>query len=95
MNADLKLRHFRYFVARPRNCTSVVQQKRLHFVVTASVAADPQNRRWFLFSSSIANSRLACECGSRTTGRIGLIPEVHGCDKTAVHSEDVENFTVR
>lgn len=36
-----------------------------------------------------------CESGSRSTSRIGLIPEVHGCDKTVVHSEDVENFAVR
>ena len=36
-----------------------------------------------------------CECGRRTSGWIGLIPEVHGCDKTAVHSEYVENLAVR
>src|SRR6202171_6740464 len=36
-----------------------------------------------------------CECGRRTSGWIGLIPEVHGCDKTAVHSEYVENFAIR
>src|SRR5271154_7461162 len=35
-----------------------------------------------------------CECGRRTSGWIGLIPEVHGCDKTAVHSEYVENLAV-
>src|SRR5260221_12031456 len=36
-----------------------------------------------------------CECGRRTCGWIGLIPEVHGCDKTAVHCEYVENLAVR
>ena len=36
-----------------------------------------------------------CECGGRTSGWIGLIPEVHGCDKTAVHSEYVEKFADR
>jgi hypothetical protein len=36
-----------------------------------------------------------CECGRRTSGWIGLIPEVHGCDKTAIHSEYVENLAVR
>jgi len=36
-----------------------------------------------------------CECGRRTSGWIGLIPEVHGCDETAIHSEYVENLAVR
>src|SRR2546430_2115568 len=30
-----------------------------------------------------------------TSGCIGLIAEVHGCDKTAVHGEYVENLAVR
>jgi hypothetical protein len=44
-----------------------------------------------------ANSQLGsmCECGRRTSGWIGLIPEVHGCDKTAVRTEYVENLAVR
>ena len=36
-----------------------------------------------------------CECGRRTSRWIGLTPKVHGCDKTGVHSEYVENFAVR
>src|SRR5258708_9684012 len=36
-----------------------------------------------------------CECGRRTSGWIGVIPEVHGCDKTAVHSEYVQNLAIR
>jgi hypothetical protein len=35
------------------------------------------------------------ECGRRTSGWIGLIPEVHCRDKTAVHSEYVQNLAVR
>jgi hypothetical protein len=35
------------------------------------------------------------ECGRPTGGCIGLIPEVHGCDKIALHSEYVENLAVR
>src|SRR5580698_2162497 len=34
------------------------------------------------------------ECGRRT-GCIGLIPEVHGCDKTALYGENMENLAVR
>jgi hypothetical protein len=36
-----------------------------------------------------------CECGRRISGWIGLIPEIHGCDKTAVHTEYVDNLAVR
>ena len=36
-----------------------------------------------------------CECGRRASRWTGLTPEFHGCDKTAVHSENVENFAVR
>src|ERR1700737_4444817 len=35
------------------------------------------------------------ECGRRTSGWIGLIPDVHCRDKTAVHSEYVQNLAVR
>ena len=35
-----------------------------------------------------------CECGRRTSGWIGLIPEVHGCDETALHGEYVKNLAV-
>src|ERR1700733_11338565 len=35
------------------------------------------------------------ECGRRTGGRIGLIAEVHCRDKTAFHSEHVQNLAVR
>jgi hypothetical protein len=35
------------------------------------------------------------ECGRRTSGWIGVTLKIHGCDKTGVHSEDVENFAVR
>src|SRR6266404_5502 len=35
------------------------------------------------------------ECGRRTSGWIGLIPEVHCRDKTAVHSEYVQNLAIR
>src|ERR1700679_623222 len=34
------------------------------------------------------------EGGRRTSGCIGLIPEVHGCDKTTAHGEYVENLAV-
>ena len=36
-----------------------------------------------------------CECGRRTSSCVGLIPKVHGCDKTGIHGEYVENFAVR
>src|ERR1700758_5251701 len=36
-----------------------------------------------------------CECGRRTSDRIGLISKVHGCDQTTVHGEDVENLAIR
>jgi hypothetical protein len=36
-----------------------------------------------------------CECGGWTSRSIDFIPEVHGCDNTAVHSKYVENFAVR
>src|ERR1035441_1255081 len=36
-----------------------------------------------------------CECGRRTSGWIGLIPEVHGCDETSLHGEHVKNLAVR
>src|SRR5215471_14811352 len=35
------------------------------------------------------------ECGRRTGSCIGLISEIHGCNKTALHSEYVENLGVR
>jgi hypothetical protein len=35
------------------------------------------------------------ECGRRTSGWIGLIPEVHCRDKTAVHSKYVQSLAVR
>ena len=43
----------------------------------------------------VSRSGSTCECGGRTTGGIGVIPEVHGGDKAAIHSEYVENFAVR
>jgi hypothetical protein len=36
-----------------------------------------------------------CECGRRTSDRIGLISQVHGCDETAVHREYVKNLAIR
>jgi hypothetical protein len=36
-----------------------------------------------------------CECGRRTSDRIGLISKVHGCNETAVHGEYVENLAIR
>src|SRR5580692_12317260 len=36
-----------------------------------------------------------CECDRRARSCTGLIPEVHGCDKTAIDSEYVENLAVR
>src|SRR5215470_12009552 len=55
------------------------------------------SRAWFLFSRSTAGSQLGSmfECGRRTSSWIGLIPKVHGCDKTGVHGEYVENFAIR
>jgi len=48
-------------------------------------------------SGFIANSQSGsmCECGGRTSGWIGAIPKVHGCDTTVVQREYVENFAVR
>ena len=50
-----------------------------------------------LLARSKVDSQLGsmCECGRRTSGCIGLIAEVHGCDKTAVHGEYVDNLAVR
>src|ERR1700722_12884057 len=45
--------------------------------------------------STVSQLGSMCECGGRTSGRISLIPQVHGCDKPAVHSEYVENLAVR
>jgi NAD(P)-dependent dehydrogenase (short-subunit alcohol dehydrogenase family) len=44
-----------------------------------------------------ADSRLGSmgECGRRTSGCIGFIPEVHACDETALHGEHVKNLAVR
>jgi hypothetical protein len=36
-----------------------------------------------------------CESGRRISASIGVIPEVHGCDKTAAHGEYMENLAVR
>jgi len=36
-----------------------------------------------------------CECGRRTSDRIGLISKVHGCDETTVQGEYVENLAIR
>ena len=36
-----------------------------------------------------------CECGRRTSSWIGLTPNGHGYDKTAVQGEYVENLAVR
>lgn len=36
-----------------------------------------------------------CECNRWTSGWIGSIPEVHGCDETVLHGEHVKNLTVR
>src|ERR1700677_697863 len=36
-----------------------------------------------------------CECGRRTSDRIGLISEVHGCYETALHGEYVKNLAIR
>jgi len=36
-----------------------------------------------------------CKGGRRTSGCIPLIPQPHGCDKTAVPGEQVKNFAVR
>ena len=35
------------------------------------------------------------ERGRGTSSWIGLIPKFHGCYKTGVHSEYVENFAIR
>src|SRR5258708_33857014 len=53
--------------------------------------------RGVLIAGSTVDGQLGSmrECGRRTSSWIGLIPEVHGCDKTAVHSEYVENLAVR
>jgi hypothetical protein len=47
--------------------------------------------------SSTPDSQLGsmCECGRRTSDRIGLISKVHGCNETAVHGEYVENLAIR
>ncbi len=36
-----------------------------------------------------------CECARWTSSCIGLISEVHGCDKPPVHGKYVENLAVR
>ena|GEM_PF-3228719 len=48
-------------------------------------------------SHATAESQLGsrCEGGRRTSGWIGLIPKVHGCDETALHGEHVKNLAVR
>lgn len=52
--------------------------------------------RWFLLSRSTAGSLLGsmCKCGRRTSSWVRLTPEVHGCDKTGVQREYVENLAV-
>jgi hypothetical protein len=48
-------------------------------------------------ASRRSSSRLGpmCECGRRTSNRIGLISKVHGRDEIAVHGEYVENLAIR
>src|SRR5579863_1585099 len=38
---------------------------------------------------------MMCERGRRTRSWIGLVPKIHSCDKTTVHSKYMENFAVR
>ena len=46
-------------------------------------------------SHCVGEFQSMCECGRRTSGWIGLIAEVHCCDKTVVHREYVQNLAVR
>src|SRR5215469_9307314 len=57
----------------------------------------PDSRGWVLLSRSMAASESGsmCECRRWTSAGIGLIPKVHGCDKTGVDREYMENFAVR
>ena len=62
---------------------------------TASAAARLEAGSHSQTPSRIARLGSTCESSRRTSSSIGLIPEVHGCDKTTVHGKYVENFAVR
>jgi len=54
-----------------------------------------RNKRWLSAPKSAVSLGSMWECRRGTSSWVGLIPKVHGCDKTGAQGEYMENFAVR